>query len=226
MGGTSALSASASNKKPATKKSTTKKPAAKASPAAPVKTAQQIAMEKEIAALKASGKPFTYWIGLIFSDIANSAAAGQILAWGKSKGIKVEPVLVNQNNLTANVTAAVAAGTMPDALDISSSLLLQLGSKNLLNVQALVNELGRVYGGWNAAAANFDKTGYEGKGLGVPFGISGNLINRRLDLLKEAGAKTTAPKTWEELMDAATKTMKVGGAGFALGNVEIGRAHV
>ena len=116
-------------------------------------------------------------------------------------------------------SAAVAAGTMPDALDISSGLMLQLGSKNLLNVQPLVNELGRVYGGWNAAAANFDKAGYEGKGLGVPFGISGNLINRRLDLLKDAGVKTTAPKTWEELMDAATKTMKVGGAGFALGNV-------
>ena len=219
LGGTSALSASAQTKKPAAKKTTTKKPATKASPAAPVKTAQQVAMEKEIAALKASGKPFSYWIGLIFSDIANSAAAGQILAWGKSKGIKVEPVLVNQNNLTANVTAAVAAGTMPDALDISSGLMLQLGSKNLLNVQPLVNELGRVYGGWNAAAANFDKAGYEGKGLGVPFGISGNLINRRLDLLKDAGVKTTAPKTWEELMDAATKTMKVGGAGFALGNV-------
>jgi multiple sugar transport system substrate-binding protein len=220
IGGTSALSASASStKKPAAKKTTTKKPAAKASPAAPVKTVQQVAMEQEIAALKASGKPFSYWIGLIFSDIANSAVAGQILAWGKSKGIKVEPVLVNQNNLTANVTAAVAAGTMPDALDISSGLMLQLGSKNLVNVQPLVDEFARVYGGWNAAAANFDKAGYEGKGLGVPFGISGNLINRRLDLLKDAGAKTTAPKTWEELMDAATKTMKVGGAGFALGNV-------
>ncbi len=222
MGGTSALSASAAEKKPA-KKTTTKKPAAKpsvaASPAAPVKTAQQIAMEKEIAALKASGKPFQYWVGLIFSDIANSAATGQILAWGKSRGIKVEPVLVNQNNLAANVTAAVAAGTMPDALDISDTLMLQLGSKNLLNVQALSNELARVYGGWNQAAANFDKADYAGKGLGVPYGISGNLINRRLDLLKEAGAKTTAPKTWEELMDSATKTMKVGGAGFALGNV-------
>lgn len=218
LGGTSALSASAETKKPA-KKTATKKPAAKKPAAKPVKTAQQVAMEKEIAALKASGKPFTYWIGLIFSDIANSAAAGQVLAWGKSRGIKVEPVLVNQNNLTANVTAAVAAGTMPDALDISSALMLQLGSKNLQNVQPLVNELGRVYGGWNAAAANFDKADYAGKGLGVPFGISGNLINRRLDLLKEGGAKTTAPKTWEELMEAATKAMKVGGAGFALGNV-------
>ena len=90
LGGTSALSASASSKKPAAKKTTTKKPAAKASPAAPAKTQQQIAMEAEIAALKASGKPFSYWIGLIFSDIANSAVAGQILAWGKSKGIKVD----------------------------------------------------------------------------------------------------------------------------------------
>ena len=81
LGGTSALSASAATKKPAAKKTTTKKPAAAASPAAPVKTVQQVALEKEIAAIKASGKPFQYWVGLIFSDIANSAATGQILAW-------------------------------------------------------------------------------------------------------------------------------------------------
>ena len=219
IGGTSALSASAETKKPA-KKTATKKPAKK--PAVKM-TAEQKATEaaiaKEVAALKASGKPFSYWIGLIFSDAANADAAAQVIDWGRSRGIKALPVLVNQNNLTAQVTAAIAAKTMPDALDISSSLMLQLGSKNLMNVQGLVDEFGKKYGGWNPAAANFDKAGYEGKGLGVPYGISGNLINRRVDLLKAAGAKTTAPKTWEELMEAATKTMKVGGAGFALGNV-------
>jgi ABC-type glycerol-3-phosphate transport system substrate-binding protein len=156
---------------------------------------------------------------LIFSDIANSAAQDQIKSWGKARGIQVDPVLVNQNNLTAQVTAAVAAGTMPDALDISSGLILQLGAKNLLNVQSLVDEMSKKYGGWNAAAAVFDDKGYAGKGLGVPYGVNGNLINRRLDLLKSSGAKTTAPKTWEELMVAATTAMPKGGAGFALGNV-------
>ena len=218
LGGTSALSASAQTKKPAAKKTTTKKPSTKA-PATPTKTVQQIALEKEIAALNASGKKFTYWVGLIFSDLANGAANAQIRQWATSKGIKAEAVLVNQNNLAANVTAAVAAGTMPDALDVSSGLMLQLGSKNLRNVQGLVNELGRVYGGWLPGAAQFDKAGFEGKGLGVPFGVSGNLIGRRADLLSAAGAKTTAPKTWEELMESAVKAQPKGGAGFAIGNV-------
>jgi multiple sugar transport system substrate-binding protein len=222
IGGTGSISADAATKKPAAK-TVTKKPAAKkpaAKPAAdPKPAAASTPVQKEAAALNASGKKFTYWIGLIFSDIANSAAQDQIKSWGKSRGIQVDPVLVNQNNLTSQVTAALAAGTMPDALDISSGLILQLGAKNLLNVQTLVDEMAKTHGGWNAAAANFDDKAYAGKGLGVPYGVNGNLINRRIDLLKEAGAKTTAPKTWEELMEAATKTMKVGGAGFALGNV-------
>jgi multiple sugar transport system substrate-binding protein len=222
VGGAGSISADAATKKPtakpAAKKPAAKKPAAK--PAADPKPAvATTAVQKEAAALNASGKKFTYWIGLIFSDIANSAAQDQIKSWGKSRGIQVDPVLVNQNNLTAQTTAALAAGTMPDAMDISSGLMLQLGSKNLLNIQSLTDEMAKKYGGWNAAAAVFDEKGYVGKGLGLPYGISGNLINRRLDLLKDAGAKTTAPKTWEELMEAATKTMKVGGAGFALGNV-------
>ena len=95
------------------------------------------------------------------------------------------------------------------------------GETSAANLGALCRRHHRLktHGGWNSAAANFDDKAYAGKGLGVPYGVNGNLINRRLDLLKEAGAKTTAPKTWEELMEAATKTMKVGGAGFALGNV-------
>jgi len=221
IGGAGSISADAATKKPAAKPAA-KKPAAKpaaSQSAEPAPVAATTAVQKEAAALKASGKKFTYWIGLIFSDIANSAAQDQIKSWGKSRGIEVDPVLVNQNNLTAQVTASLAAGTMPDALDISSSLILQLGTKNLLNLQSLVDEMSKAHGGWNAAAAVFDDKAFAGKGLGIPYGINGNLINRRLDLLKAAGAKTTAPKTWEELMVAATATMDKGGAAFALGNV-------
>jgi len=171
IGGAGSISADAATKKPAAKPAA-KKPAAKkpaAKPAAePSPAAASTPVQKEAAALNASGKKFTYWIGLIFSDIANSAAQDQIKSWGKSRGIQVDPVLVNQNNLTSQVTAALAAGTMPDALDISSGLILQLGAKNLLNVQPLVDEMAKTHGGWNAAAANFDDKAYAGKGLGQP----------------------------------------------------------
>ena len=226
IGGAGSISADAATKKPAAKPAA-KKPAAKkpaAKPAAsqsadPAPVAASTPVQKEVAALNASGKKFTYWIGLIFSDIANSAAQDQIKSWGKARGIQVDPVLVNQNNTNAQVTAALAAGTMPDALDMGEALVLQLGAKNLLNIQPLIDEMVKTHGGFTAGAAPTDDKSFAGKGLSVPYGISGNLINRRLDLLKDAGAKTTAPKTWEELMEAATKTMKVGGAGFALGNV-------
>lgn len=158
-------------------------------------------------------------MGQIFSDLANAALSDQIKAWGAAKGIKVDPFLVNQNNLTANVTAALTAGTMPDALDISSGLMLQLGSKNLVNLQSLYNELGLKYGGWNKAAENLNAATYAGKGLGVPFGINGNLLNRRLDLLAAAKQRKTSPTTWEELFTIGVALKTPGAWTFATGNI-------
>lgn len=188
-------------------------------PAVTAQAATRPALAAEIKALKASGKTYTYWIGLIFSDIANQAESDQIKKWGASKGIKVDPVFVNQNNLTANVTAALTAGTMPDALDISSGLMLQLGSKNLVNLQGLFDEMGQKYGGWNKAALNFNAATYAGKGLGVPYGVNGNLLNRRLDILAAAKQKKTPPVTWEEALSMAVATKQPGAWTFATGNV-------
>ena len=188
-------------------------------PAVTAQAAPNPALQAEVKALKASGKSYTYWIGLIFSDIANQTAVENINKWARAKGIKVDPVLINQNNLGANVTAALTAGTMPDALDIGSGLMLQLGSKNLVNLQSVYDELGQKYGGWNKGALNFNAADYAGKGLGVPFGINGNLINRRLDILAAAKQKKTAPLTWDESLNMAIATKQPGAWGFATGNV-------
>jgi multiple sugar transport system substrate-binding protein len=184
-------------------------------PASPANAANA-ALQKEIADIKKSNDKFTYWIGLIFSDVANQAAVDQINAWGKLKGIKVDPVLVNQNNTNAQITAALAAGTMPDAFDAGSGLMLQLGAKNLLNVQDLVDGLIRKNGALNPAAAASNLASYAGKGLGVPYGVNGNLINRRLDLIPSK----KAPATWDELLSQANAAMPSGGGmGFNTGNV-------
>jgi len=184
-------------------------------PASPANAANA-ALQKEIADIKKSNDKFTYWIGLIFSDVANQAAVDQINAWGKLKGIKVDPVLVNQNNTNAQITAALAAGTMPDAFDAGSGLMLQLGAKNLLNVQDLVDGLIRKNGALNPAAAASNLSSYAGKGLGVPYGVNGNLINRRLDLIPSK----KAPATWDELLSQANAAMPSGGGmGFNTGNV-------
>jgi multiple sugar transport system substrate-binding protein len=55
----------------------------------------------------------------------------------------------------------------------------------------------------------------------VPFGTTGNLLNRRDDLLSAAGFKD-APQTWEELSKQAAAVQrppKYYGMGFALSNV-------
>ena len=98
--------------------------------------AANAALNAEIAQIKKDNKKFTYWIGLIFSDEANALAVSQINEWAAMRGIQANPILVNQNNLNAQVTAAITAGTMPDAMDASAGLMLQLGDKNLLNVQS------------------------------------------------------------------------------------------
>jgi multiple sugar transport system substrate-binding protein len=181
--------------------------------------ASDSSIKKEINALNKSNKKFTYWIGLIYSDKANKTEVDQINAWAKTRHINANPVLVNQNNLSAQVTAALTAGTMPDAFDISSGLMLQLGSKNLLNIQNVVDELGTRYRGYNKAALQFNLPSYAGKGLGVPYGINGNLLNRRLDLIKASHGKSIAPATWEEALSTSIAAQKVGGWGFNTGNV-------
>jgi multiple sugar transport system substrate-binding protein len=178
--------------------------------------AERVALQKEIAQIKKDGKKFTYWIGLIFSDEANRLAVDQINDWAAMRGIEANPILVNQNNMNAQVTAAVTAGTMPDALDASNGLVLQLGAKNLLNVQSVLDGLIKKNGALNPAARFYNSPAWAGKGLGVPYGINGNLINRRLDLLKTK----KAPATWEELAAQAKQAQPSGGGmGFATSNV-------
>ncbi len=194
-------------------------------PLSPAQAATSPALKAEIKALNASNDKFVYWIGLIFSDEANSTAVRQINAWASKRGIKASPVLVNQNNTVAQITAALTAGTMPDAFDAGSGLMLQLGAKNLLNVQPMLDQLISKYGGLNAGASLFNKEVYAGKGLGIPYGLSGNLVNRRLDLIKAAGGSSKPPATWEEAVSMAKAAMPAGGGlGFNTGNVGDGEA--
>src|SRR5438132_215834 len=70
-----------------------------------------------------------YWGGLIFSDVANKMLVDRINQWGKEKNIPVEAVMINQNETTQRVSAAVEAGNLPDALDMGTDLMLLLSQK-------------------------------------------------------------------------------------------------
>ena len=166
---------------------------------------------------------FTYWGGLIFSDDANKMLEARIKKWGEEKGIKVDVVMINQNETTQRVSAAIEAGTMPDALDMGRDLMLLLSQTGKLEaLDDVYDAVGKAHGGWlkSADSAN-DPKDFGGKRYGIPFGTSGNLLNRRSDVLEAAGYKDP-PKTWQELGEMALKAQKppeTYGMGFALSNV-------
>ncbi len=74
--------------------------------------------------------------------------------------------------------------------------------------------------GIDGVALATDTTQDAGGRTGIPFGVNGNLLLRRKDLLDPAGF-TEAPKTWEELVTQAVAVNQspVSGLGLALSNV-------
>jgi multiple sugar transport system substrate-binding protein len=165
-----------------------------------------------------SGK-ITYWGGLIFSDDANNLLVEEITRWGADNGVETEVVMINQNETTQKVSAAVSSNTMPDALDIGLDLLRLLSAQDVfINVQDLYDKIGAAQGGWYEGVES--ATAREGGRTGLPFGVNGNLLLRRKDLLEPAGF-TEAPATWDELVEqaAAVNAPPVFGLGLALSNV-------
>lgn len=206
--------------------------AAQPTTAGPSPTAAATAAPKATTAApaKASGT-FTYWGGMIFSDTANNLQVKTIQDWGRQAGFSaVDAVMVNQNETNQKVAAALQAGTMPDALDMGTDLLLQLSSgKKLVALDDLFAKIGGAHGGWVPAADQAtDPKIYGGHRTGIPFGTSGNILNYRKDILEAAGFKG-APSTWMELRDWAQKAQKppkYWGIGFALSNVGDGNEQV
>jgi multiple sugar transport system substrate-binding protein len=168
-----------------------------------------------------SGK-VTYWGGLIFSEAANNLLVEEITKWGTDNGVETEVVMINQNETTQKVSAAVSSNTMPDALDMGLDLLLLLSRQDQFTpLDEIYTRIGDAQGGWYEGAAKAsDTTAVAGGRTGIPFGASGNLLLRRVDLLEPAGF-TEAPTTWEELVAQATavNAPPVYGLGLALSNV-------
>jgi multiple sugar transport system substrate-binding protein len=175
-----------------------------------------------------SGK-LTFWGGLIFSEGANKLLAKTVQDWGAANGIEVEVVLVNQNETVQKVSAAVASGTMPDVIELNLDLLLLLSLQGVFNpVDDLYTKIGGQHGGWfQNVDSSTNTTTIVGNRTGVPFGLTGNMLLRRTDLLKEKGFNEV-PKTWDELTEqaAAVSSSGFGGLGFALANNTDGAVQV
>lgn len=177
----------------------------------------------------AQSKKLVYWGGLIFSDEANTLLSDTIMAWGAANGVETEVVMINQNETVQKVSAAVASNTMPDALDVGLDLLLLLSRQDVFStLDELYDSVGAAQGGWYEGVDRAtDTTEVAGGRTGLPFGVNGNLLLRRKDLLDAAGF-TEAPKTWEELVTQAVAVNKqpVSGLGLALSNVGDGNLQI
>ena len=167
---------------------------------------------------------FTYWGGLIFSDEANSAHVARIEEWGELRGVPVEVVMINQNETVTRVSAAIEAGTLPDALDLGWGFMLLLSQTDqLVPLGDLYDEIGEAHGGWlESIDALMKNEEFGGEIYGIPYAASGiNVLYRRNDVLEPAGFPD-APATWEELSEmsaAAQNPPEHYGMGFALSNV-------
>ncbi|WP_417308366.1 ABC transporter substrate-binding protein [Devosia sp.] len=170
----------------------------------------------------AQGKKLTYWGGLIFSDEANKLLVDTINAWGADNGVETEVVMINQNETVQKVSAAVSSNTMPDALDVGLDLLLLLSRQGVfITLDELYAKIGAAQGGWfEGVDRATDTTDVAGGRTGIPFGVNGNLLLRRTDLLEPAGFNEP-PGTWDELVTQAeaVNKMPVSGLGLALSNV-------
>ncbi|HQX10806.1 MAG TPA: extracellular solute-binding protein, partial [Thermoflexales bacterium] len=131
----------------------------------------------------------TYWGGLIFSDEANAMQEARIKEWGKAKNVNVTVVMINQNETVAKVSAAIEAGNMPDAFDLGRDFMLQLAKNARIEpVDDLYKTIGDAHGGWlDSTNKGSNPKDFGGKLYGIPFGQSGNLLNRRDDVLSKAG---------------------------------------
>jgi len=172
---------------------------------------------------RAQKPKFVYWGGLIFSEAANNLFVKEVQEWGQKRNIDVDVVMINQNETVQKVSAAIEAGTMPDALDLGFDFTLLLSKQNQLEpVDQLYQDIGKAHGGWVDPADKLATSkDFGGKIYGVPYGISGNVLFRRNDVLSKAGF-ADAPKTWEDVSKAAAAGQKppdTYGMGFALSNV-------
>ena len=118
---------------------------------------------------------------------------------------------------------------MPDALDLSPRPVAAVSRQGVfITLDDLYAKIGEAQGGWYEGVNRAtDTTEIAGGRTGIPFGVNGNLLLRRKDLLEPAGF-TEPPKTWEELVDQAVAVNKppVSGLGLALSNVGDGNVQV
>lgn len=163
------------------------------------------------AASSAPAGPITFWTA---EDNATRVQATQAIVdrFEAASGIAVEVVAIAEDQLQAQVTAASAAGTLPDVFGaLSLGFIHSLATEGIADAAAataVVDALGRDT--FSARALELVTT--DGQLAGVPSDSWAQLLVYRKDLFQAAGL--AAPDTWDAIAAAATALNKDGVAGI------------
>lgn len=138
----------------------------------------------------------------------------QARQYSKMKGVEISIEFVSYNDLPTKTAAAVESGAGPDIVCLVGDGA-HLHAKSLVDVSDLAETLAKELKGWMNIAKDVgivDKTW-----RAIPWAICPQVINYRVDWLKELGY-TKFPDTYEEMLVLAKKLKDKGHpVGFALG---------
>ncbi len=155
------------------------------------------------------------------SNPGNIGEQVELNVWGMGEEAKTLPKLAEQftkenPNITIKVQAmpwnqghekmltAVASKKGPDVIQMGTSWIPEFASAGALADLTPYIEKFPELKPENFYAGAVEAGKYEGKYVGAPWYVETRVLYYRSDLLKEAGYDA-APKTWEELSDAAKK---------------------
>ncbi|MET7337538.1 extracellular solute-binding protein [Nonomuraea sp. NPDC005650] len=160
-----------------------------------------------------AGNQITVWTEENLND--RMAVQSRIAAdFTKRTGIQVKLVAMAEDQFSQAVTAAAAAGDLPDVIGaLPLAAVRELEANDLLDTETpgkVVDQLGR--DSFSPRALELDSSG--GKLLAVPSDGWAQLILYRKDLFEKAGLRP--PDTYERLEAAAAKLNTGGVAGITL----------
>lgn len=164
----------------------------------------------------------------------DEAANGKVTinVWGMGEEAKSLPKIVEEfekenPDIKVNVQAlpwdtahdklltAVASKKGPDVLQMGTTWIPEFSSAGaLMDLTPYIEQYPELAES-NFFPGSITTTKFEDKTVGVPWYIDTRVLYYRTDLLKEAGYDQ-APKTWDELKDAATKLKARGGNKYGI----------
>ncbi|HBY98440.1 MAG: extracellular solute-binding protein [Ardenticatenaceae bacterium] len=155
-------------------------------------------VEKEVVV---PGTTITFWS--TEEQPERAAATQKILKrFTEQSGINVELALTNEDALPSLVTAAVAAGTLPDVVFFPVDFAIGWAEQGILDPKAatqVINDLGKE----TFAQGPLNMVALEGNYAAVPTDGWGQLLIYRKDLFDKAGLD--APDTFDKIRAAAEK---------------------